>query len=127
MDTSETLNPRTDLDSHANMSVARKHAGVLAQSERTATVPAFSPNIAACEIPIFDCTFLYECHYSGKLYILVARNVLHAVAMEHNLVPPFLLREAGLVVNDAPKIHVKDPDGTHHSLYFIDLNLSIPL
>jgi hypothetical protein len=47
--------------------------------------------------------------------------------MEHNLVPPFLLREAGLKVNDIPKIHVKDPDVSHHSIYFDDADLRIPL
>jgi hypothetical protein len=47
--------------------------------------------------------------------------------MEHNLVPPFLLREAGLKVNDIPKIHVKDPDVSHHLIYFDDADLRIPL
>jgi hypothetical protein len=73
------------------MFVAGKHAYVLAQSGKTATVRAFSPDIPPTEIPIVDCAFLYECPLSGKLYILVARNVLHVPTMEHNLVPPFLL------------------------------------
>jgi hypothetical protein len=47
--------------------------------------------------------------------------------MEHNLVPPFLLREAGLNVNDIPKIHVKSPDVQHHSIYFENADLRIPL
>ncbi len=127
MDTSDSLTPRTDLDSPANMFVACKHAYVLAESGKTATVRGFSPEIAPKEIPIVDCAFAYECPYSGRQYILVARNVLHVTTMEHNLVPPFLLREAGLVVNDVAKIHVKDPDVTHHSVYFPDSELRIPL
>ena len=99
--------PRTDLVSHVNMFVAGKHAFVLAKSGKTATVCAFSPDIAPSAIPIVDCALLYECPYSGKSYILVARNVLHVATMDHNLVPPFLLREAGLVVKDVPKIHIK--------------------
>jgi hypothetical protein len=74
-----------------------------------------------------DCAFLYECPLSGKSYILVARTVLHVPTMEHNLVPPFLLGEAGLKVNDIPKIHVKDPDVSHHSIYFDDADLRIHL
>jgi hypothetical protein len=74
-----------------------------------------------------DCVFIYECPYTGKHYILIARNVLHVMTMDHDLVPPFLLQEAGLLVNAVPKIHVKDPDVTHHSLYFEEADLCIPL
>jgi hypothetical protein len=59
MDTSETFNPRTDLDSHANMFVAGKHAYVLTESGQTATVRAFSPDIAASEIPSYYGLCLY--------------------------------------------------------------------
>jgi hypothetical protein len=79
------------------------------------------------EIPLVDCAFLYECPYSGKSYILVARNVLHVPSMDHNIAPPFLLREAGVDVNDIRKIHVKNPDVSHHSIYFDGAGLRIPL
>jgi hypothetical protein len=65
-DTSNTFIPRTELDSHANMFVAGKHAYVLAQSGKTATVHAFSPDIPPTEIPIVDCAFLYECPFSVR-------------------------------------------------------------
>jgi hypothetical protein len=37
-------------------------------------------------------------------------------AMEQNLIPPFVMREAGIVVNDTPKIHMKNPTIEAHSL-----------
>ena len=36
--------------------------------------------------------------------------------MSHNLIPPFIMREAGLIVNDVPRIHTRSEDlnnGTH--------------
>jgi hypothetical protein len=127
MSSSETLTPRTELDSHANMYVACKHVFVLAKSGKTATVKAFSPDLAELEIPIVDCALRYDCPYTNQTYILVVQHVLHVTSMEHNLLPPFLAREAGIEVHSTPKIHVRNPDVTDHSLYFDAAHLRIPL
>ncbi len=58
-------------------------------------------------VSIVDTTVAYYCPYTMKTYILAVKNALHVPSMERNLVPPFILREAGLVVNDMPKIHIK--------------------
>ena len=42
-----------------------------------------------------------------KTYILTLRNALHVPSMGHNLIPPFVMREAGLTVNDVPRIHTR--------------------
>jgi hypothetical protein len=123
----EFFESRTDLDSHANMCVAGKYAFVLADSGTTATVRAFSPDMDAIETSIVDCAFRYDCTYTNKTYILVAHNALYVPTMDHNLIPPFLLREAGLIVNETPKIHVPDPDISDHSIYFEQAKLRIPL
>jgi hypothetical protein len=127
MTTSEQVNPRTELDSHANMFVAGKHAFVLARSGQTASVKAFSPDLAKLEIPIVDCALRYDCPYSNRSYILVVQHVLHVTSMDHNLLPPFLAREAGIEVSCTPKIHVKNPDITDHLMYFDAAQLRIPL
>jgi hypothetical protein len=119
---------QTYLDSHANMCVAGKYAFVLADSGTTATVRAFSPDMDAIETSIVDCAFRYDCTYTNKTYyILVAHNALYVPTMNHNLIPPFLMREAGLIVNETPKIHVPDPDISDHSIYFEQAKLRIPL
>jgi hypothetical protein len=127
MNSETEFESRTDLDSHANMFVAGKHAFILADSGTTATVRAFSPDMEAIETPIVDCAFLYECSYTNRMYILVAHNALHVSTMDHNLVPPFILREAGLIVNETPKIHFEAPDIQDHSIYFEASKLRIPL
>ena len=37
--------------------------------------------------------------------------------MKHNLIPPFILREAGLTVSEVPKIHCDEPAVEDHSIF----------
>ena len=55
------------------------------------------------------------------------RNALHVPAMEQNLIPPFVMREAGFVVNDTPKIHMKNPTIEDYSLCFEETSFRIPM
>eukprot|EP00980_Cylindrotheca_fusiformis_P023992 scaffold11310_cov84-Cylindrotheca_fusiformis.AAC.1 len=118
---------RTDLDSHANMFVAGRDAFVLATTGRDASVKAFDPSMAPVDLPIVDCAIKYACPFSDSTFILVVRNALHVPTMDHNLVPPFLMREAGLEVNETPKMQLKEPTEMDHSIYFPSVNLRIPL
>ena len=121
-------NSRTELDSHANMVVVGTNSLIIEWSGRTAIVNPFTPDYDALpEVPIVDAAVMYECPTSGKEYILIVRNALHVTAMEHNLIPPFVMREAGIVVNDIPKIHVTDPTIEDHSLYFEETIFRIPM
>ena len=127
MDEKDT-NSRTELDSHANMVVVGNNCLIIEWSGRTAVVNPFTPDYDALpEVPIVDAAVMYECPTSGKESILLVRNALHVPAMEQNLIPPFVMREAGIVVNDTPKIHVKDPTIEDHSLYFEETNFRIPM
>ena len=54
-------------------------------------------------------------------------NVLSVPAMDHNLLPPFIIREAGLIVNYNPKIHVKDPSVEYHTIFFAKYDVWISL
>ena len=47
--------------------------------------------------------------------------------INHNLLPPFMLREAGIQINDVPKIHVTSPSEEHHAIIFQETNFRIPL
>ena len=61
------------------------------------------------EVPIVDAVIAYDCTSSGETYLLVVRNALCVPTMYINLIPPFVLREAGFILNDTPNIHCKDP------------------
>ena len=95
---------RTELDSHANMPVVGRHALVLSRSGQSVDVNPFTPDYLSMNVPIVDAAVKYDCPYDGKSYILILRNALHVPSMQNNLIPPFMMREAGLQVNDVPKI-----------------------
>eukprot|EP00957_Ditylum_brightwellii_P139653 10643161-Ditylum_brightwellii.AAC.1 len=47
--------------------------------------------------------------------------------MDHNLIPSFMLREAGITVNETPKIHKENPTMDDHVITFRGEGLRIPL
>ena len=74
-----------------------------------------------------NAVIVYDCPQSGQTYLLFVRNALCVPSMEHNLIPPFILREAGLVLHDTPKIHFNIPIAEDHSLFDEETGLRIPL
>ena len=118
----------SELDSHANMIVAGEQAYVFSESGVNANVRAFSDEASGMQgVPIVDCMWAYDCAYSGLTYMLVARNALSVPSMDHNLFPAFILREAGLVVNETAKIHCDNPSVENHSIFDEESGLRIPL
>ena len=100
----------TELDSHANMVVIGKQAFVYIHSVQYANVQAFEKEVKGLpKVPIVDAATAYDFQTSGETYLLVVRNSLCVPTMEINLIPPFILREASLVLNYTPKIHCDDP------------------
>ena len=64
------------------------------------------------KVPIVDAAVAYDCPRTHQTYILIVRNALYIELMEENLIPPFILREAGLIVNECPKQHRPVGDAT---------------
>ena len=57
---------------------------------------------------------------------MVVRNALCVPSMNINLIPPFIMREAGLVLSTTPKIHCDDPTVEDHSMFDEETGLRIP-
>lgn len=123
----DVLSGRTDLDSHANMVVVGRDVLITARSGKTAEVQAFAPELDALSLPLVECVMLWECPFTDQQVLLVAKDAVYVETMDHNLVPPFMLREAGVIVDTTPKIHATDPDTSHHSLYWPEEDVRIPL
>ena len=47
--------------------------------------------------------------------------------MDNNLIPPFMMREAWIVVNEKAKTHTDDPKDSDHSIMFNSTGFQIPL
>ena len=108
----------TELDSDANMPVVGKHAYIIAETSKKVDVSPFTPDYKPLTVPLVDATVRYDNPYNGKLYILVLQNALHVPLMDNNLIPPLMLREMGVTVNDIPKIHKQDPTVDDHTITF---------
>ena len=109
---------RTELDSHANMPVVGRNAFIISDTGRMADVKPYSPDYESMAIPIEDTAVRYDCPYDAQTYILVIRNTLHVPSMQTNLIPPFIMREAGINVHDTPKMQMDDPTNEDHSIDF---------
>ena len=68
-------------------------------------------------VEIVDKALAYDDPYSHKTFILVIRHCLDIPSMDHNLIPPFLLREAGLQVRETPKSQLEAPTIDDHAIY----------
>ena len=95
-----------------------KQAFVFIHSGQYANVRAFTDEFKGIpKVPIVDVVITYDCPQYGQTYLLVVRNALCVPSMEHNLIPPFILRESGLVLRDTQKIHYNIPSAEDHSLF----------
>ena len=117
----------TELDSHANLPVVGKHAYIIAETGKEVDVSPLTPDYQPLMVPLVDATVRYDNPYDVKSYILVLQNALHVPSMDNNLIPPFMLREMGVTVNDVPKIHKEDPTVDDHVITFVEMGFRIPL
>ena len=117
----------TELDSHVNMPVVGKHAYIIAETGKKVDMSPFTPDYKPLTVPLVDATVKYDNPYNGKTYILVLCNALYVPSMDHNLIPPFMLREMGVTVNDVPKIRKEDPTVDDHAITFAETGFRIPL
>ena len=89
------------------MPVAGRNCYILSESGKYVNVSPFTPAYKALQGPMVDAAIQYDSPYDGKSYIVVIWNALHVPSMMNNLLPPFMLREAGVEINDKAKIHTQ--------------------
>ena len=119
---------KTRLDSHAVAPVVGCNASIIRSTGQTTDVFGFTKALSSLQsVPIVDAAIAYDCPYTFKTFVLVIYNAMYIEDNEDNLIPPFLLREAGLHVNERAKIHTKNPTIEDHSIYFPEQEFRIPL
>ena len=109
---------RSELDSNVNTAIIGKHAYILTEKGKMVEVDLFTPTYKPIEAPIVDAALQYDSPYDGKSYILVVRNTLHIPLMCNNLLPPFMLQEARITINNKAKIHTRNLLAEYHAIIF---------
>ena len=100
------------------MPVIGMNSYILSKIGETVDVAPFTPDYKPISVELVDAALKYEHPYSGEVEILIIRRGLHVPSMTHNLLAPFMLREAGININEVPKIHVTSPTEEHHAITF---------
>ena len=110
------------------MAVIGRNSCVIENTGRNVNVKPFTSDCKTLEnVPIVDAVLKWYDEYNDKVHILMVKNALYVPTMPHNLIPPFIMCKAGVVVNDIPKIHVDNPGIEDHTLYFPNDDVRIQL
>ncbi len=118
----------TELDSHANMAVAGIDCTSITTSGNHADITPFSTDLPVMKlVKIVDAMIAYNDPLSLTTYLLVMRNALHILSMDHNLMPPFLMCKAGLFLNEMPNFQVDMPMVDNHAIVDINSGMQIYL
>ena len=118
----------TELDSHANMVVLGRFVTIIRRTGRSVDVQAFADDVPTMKsVPIVDAVVAHDCPCTHTTTLLIITNALHVPSMEHNLIPPFIMRQAGLIVNDVPKFQLDSPTTDDHAIIDPDTGIRIHL
>ena len=115
------------MDSHADSPVVGKNAYIIETQGKKVTVNGFTESLGSKTVPVVDAAVAYDCEFTGKVYILIIRNALYFEEMSINLISPFILRLAGLHVNEEPKFMATHPTLDHHSISVPDSDIRFPM
>ena len=92
---------KLELDSHADSPVVGKGALEVRDCGRTVLVGGFSDELGQpMRVRVIDAVLLYEDETTGESYLLLIRNALSVPSMNHHLIPPFMMRLAGVQVDE---------------------------
>ncbi len=118
----------TKIGSHANMAVVGSNCTIIATSGCYANVTPFSSNLPTMDmVEIGDAAIAYDDPILHVTYLLVIQNVLLIPTMNHNLIPPFFLRERDLYVDETPKHQVANPTVDNHVIVDSETGMRIYL
>ena len=85
----------------------------------TVNVTPFSDDFGMMpEVPVFHAAVAYDCPITGNSTILIINNALYIREMEHNILPPIMMRLNKLLVDEFPKFLFSNPTIETHSIFF---------
>ena len=88
----------------------------------------FSADLPVMEqFEIGDVAIAYDDPYSSRKFLLVIWNALLISSMDQNLLPPFLVREASLFLDETPKFQPTDLTRDNHTIFDEETGMRIHL
>jgi hypothetical protein len=127
-DEGEGLEARLELDSHADSPVLGIHAHIVSYTGNYVTVSGFVDSLGKKKrVPIVDAVIAYDCDVTGDSSLMYICNALYIPEMKYHLMHPFIMRLAGILVDECPKFLAKRASINNHSVFFPDKNIRIPL
>ena len=119
---------KVELNSYADSPVVGANAHILERTGRTVSVCGFTDELGkSLLVEVVHAAVVFDCPTTGNSYVMFLNNALHVPSLECSLINPFIMRLAGIVVDECPKLLAEIPSIAHHSLYFPDQDLRIPL
>ena len=119
---------KMELDSHADSPVTDANAHILEQTGRTVSVCGFTDELGKpLLVEVVHAAVVFDCPTTGNSYVMVLNNALHVPSLDCSLTNPFIMRLAGIVIDECPKFLAEVPSIAYHSLYFSEHDLRIPL
>ena len=94
----------TELYSHADSPVFGKNTMILYKTDMTVNVTPFSDNFGMMpEVPVVHAAVACDCPINGNSTIPIINDALYIREMEHNLLPPIMMRLNGLLMDECSK------------------------
>lgn len=104
-------------DFHANMVVLGKECYIIAKRKDKCFVSAFVDDVGLLpSVSVVGAVLAYDYPLQAVTILMVFKNALYISTMKHNLMAPFILSEAGIMVNEVPKIHCENPTSDDHTI-----------
>ena len=79
------------------------------------------------EVPVFHAEVAYYCPITGNSTILIINNAPYIREMEHNLLPPIMMRLNRLMLDESPKLLCPNPTIETHYIFSPTENTQLPL
>ena len=109
------------------MPAVGREALVVEQSGKMVEVSPFTLDYKPINVEVVNAMIQYDSPLDGREYMFVIQNTLRVPSMSNNLIPPFIIRENGIILNECAKIHCDDPTREDHAIIFKGYDLHIPL
>jgi hypothetical protein len=108
---------RSDLDSHADVSVVGMEVITFQDFERPVNVCGYDPKgPVAMDLKTVSAGMAYDVPGSGRVVILIVHQAINLPHLPHNLLKPMQMRLNDVVVNETPKFQCANPTNLSHTI-----------